>query len=83
MESRFREKLQEQDLSMQKYKAFSTKQPESTIRITDCIALRVIKSGNNTGTIKKMLHVPTLKLFSVKEEPLNTKEQRLNIKSWL
>jgi hypothetical protein len=27
MESRFREKLQEQDLSMQKYKAFSTKQP--------------------------------------------------------
>lgn len=58
---------------MNKYKAFSTKQVSSLIKITDCITLEVIKRGHNTGTIKKMLHVPTLKLICVREEPLNSK----------
>jgi len=37
-----------------------------TIRISECITLDVIKRGHNTGTIKKMLHVPTLQLFCVR-----------------
>jgi hypothetical protein len=30
-----------------------------------------------------MLHVPSLKLLCVREEPLSTKEQRMGIKKWL
>jgi hypothetical protein len=75
--------MQEKDLSMNKYKAFSIKQVASSIKITDCITLEVIKRGHNTGTIKKMLHVPTLKLVCVREEPLNSKETRHAIKEWL
>lgn len=37
------------------------------IRINECITLDVIKRGHVTGTIKKMLHVPTLKLVCVRE----------------
>jgi hypothetical protein len=37
------------------------------IRINECITLDIIKRGHVTGTIKKMLHVPTLKLVCVRE----------------
>lgn len=67
IKSKFSEQIQQKDLSLNKYKTFSTKQPSSLIKITDCITLQVIKRGHNTGTIKKMLHVPTLKLFCVRQ----------------
>ena len=50
------------------------------MRVNDCITLEVIKRGHNTGTIKKMLHVPALQLVTVREEPLNNKESRHAIK---
>lgn len=74
--------MQEGDRSSHKLKTFSTKQ-QNALRITDCITLEVIKHRHNTGTVKKMLHVPTLKLICAREEPLSTKDQRVNIKSWL
>jgi len=37
------------------------------IRINECITLDVIKRGHVTGTIKKMLHVPSLTLVCVRE----------------
>lgn len=53
------------------------------VRISECITLDVIKRGHNTGTIKKMLHVPTLQLVCVREEPTNTRESRNSIKEWV
>jgi hypothetical protein len=54
------EKLQERDRSSKKYKTLSTKVTSSQFKISDCITLEVIKRGHNTGTLKKMLHVPSL-----------------------
>jgi hypothetical protein len=75
--------LQERDRSSKKYKTLSTKTASSVFRISDCITLEVIKRGHNTGTLKKMLHVPSFQLVCVREEPLNTKESRNSIKEWV
>lgn len=72
--------MQERDKSSKKYKTLSTKANSFALRISDCITLEVIKRGHNTGTLKKMLHVPSLTLVCVREEPLNTKESRNSIK---
>ena len=37
-------------------------------------------SQTSGGTVKKMLHVPTLSLYVSKEEPVTTKEMRRNFK---
>ena len=42
-------------------------------RGSECITLEVVKRGHNTGTIKKMLHVPSLTLVCVREEPITWK----------
>lgn len=51
-------------------------------RGSECITLEVVKRGHNTGTIKKMLHVPTLTLVCVREEPITWKESRNFIRDW-
>jgi hypothetical protein len=73
--------MQEGDRSIHKLKTLSTKQP--SLRITDCITLEVIKHRHLTGTVKKMLHAPSLRLLSAREEPLSTKDQRVTLKAWL
>jgi hypothetical protein len=45
------------------------------------ITLSVYKS--TTGTIKKMLHGPSLKIYAVKEVPIQTRETRQILKEWL
>jgi hypothetical protein len=47
------------------------------------ITLSVLKGSRDTGTVKKVLHAPTLKLFVVKEEPISNKEVRKNLKDWI
>jgi hypothetical protein len=42
----------------------------------------MITIGNVRG-LKKMLHVPTLKLFALNEIPLNNKDNRKNLKVFL
>ena len=37
------------------------------------ITLLYMKSNKTSGAIKKMLHIPTLSLFVVKEEPISSK----------
>jgi len=58
--------MQEKDMTINKYKALSTRKVNSSIKISDCITLEILKRGHHTGTIKKMLHVPTLKLFCIR-----------------
>ena len=38
------------------------------------INLGIIKYARNTGLIKKMLHLSSLKMYSVKEEPIINKD---------
>jgi hypothetical protein len=42
------------------------------------ITLSLIKGCRDcgSGAVKKMLHVPTLKIYAVKEQPLTNKEIR-------
>ena len=59
---------------VRKSKPLSLKKPNAPFfKISECITLDVVKRGHNTGTIKKMLHVPTLKLMCVREEPTSTR----------
>ena len=74
LQNKYSEGLQlgERERSLNKYKSLSSRF-QYEMRVNDCITLEVIKRGHNTGTIKKMLHVPTLKLVTVREEPINNK----------
>ena len=47
------------------------------------ITLAVMKTSRETGTVKKMLHAPTLNIFSIKEEPIPNKEIRHSLKEWI
>lgn len=67
IKNKFSEQLQQRDISLNKYKTLSTKVSGSLVKIQDCITLEVIKRGHNTGTLKKMLHVPSLQLLCVRE----------------
>ena len=49
----------------------------------EMITLGLMKGSRDTGAVKKMLHAPTLKVFSVKEEPISNKEVRKNLKEWI
>lgn len=84
IKNKFSEGLQlgDRERSLNKYKSLSTR-VQYEMRVNDCITLEVIKRGHNTGTIKKMLHVPTLQLVTVREEPINNKESRNAIKEWV
>lgn len=37
----------------------------SRLKLEEMITLGIIKGSKNTGTVKKMLHAPTLKVFVV------------------
>ena len=45
------------------------------------ITLAVFKS--TSGTVKKMLHAPTLKIFCIKEVPIANRESRQMLKDWI
>jgi serine/threonine protein kinase len=64
---------------------FSLKLGSNTIseplRLDQMVTLAVFKS--TSGTIKKMLHGPSLKIYCVKEVPLANRETRQILKEWL
>jgi len=39
--------------------------------------------NSQSGTIKKMLHGPSLKIYCIKEVPLSNRESRRIIKEWI
>jgi hypothetical protein len=38
-------------------------------KVSEMVTLGVIKPGNETGAVKKMIHAPTLKLYAIKVIP--------------
>lgn len=49
----------------------------------EMITTGTIRSYADQSPVKKMLHAPTLKMYIVKEEPLQNKEIRKNLKEWI
>ena len=45
------------------------------------ITLAVFKS--TSGTVKKMLHAPSLKIYCVKEVPITNRDTRQMLKEWI
>jgi serine/threonine protein kinase len=45
------------------------------------ITLAVFKS--TSGTVKKMLHAPTLRIFCIKEVPIASRDSRQVLKDWI
>jgi hypothetical protein len=45
------------------------------------ITLAVFKS--TSGTVKKMLHAPTLRILCIKEVPISNREMRQMLKDWI
>lgn len=51
------------------------------IRLDQMVTLSIFKS--TSGTIKKMLHGPSLKIYCVKEVPISNREIRKVLKGWV
>lgn len=61
--------------------SLKTQTMQQPMRIDQMITLSVYNS--TSGTIKKMLHGPTLKIYCVKEVPLSNRESRRILKDWI
>ncbi len=57
--------------------------PFSQVRLEEMITLSILKGTRNSGSVKKMLHAPSLKLYAVKEIPLTNREVRIVLKEWI
>ena len=57
--------------------------PFSQVRLEEMITLSILKGTRNSGSVKKMLHAPSLKLYAVKEVPLTNREVRIVLKEWI
>jgi len=53
------------------------------VKLEEMITLSILKGTGNTGSVKKMLHVPTLKLYTIKEIPLINREVHGVLKDWI
>lgn len=55
----------------------------SAIKLEEMLTLSLLKNSRYSGAVKKMLHVPTLKLYAIKEEPVSTREIRQTLREWI
>ena len=62
-------------------KAVKPAQAKVDLRLDSMITLGVFKS--TSGTIKKMLHAPSLKIYSVKEVPIANVQIRQMLIDWI
>ena len=53
------------------------------VRLEELVTLTVIKGSSTSGPIKKMLHVPTLTIMTLKEIPIQSREIRGVLKEWI
>ncbi len=61
MANKFSEEIKEmQDMSVDRLRN------RGGPKISECVTLEILKRSHNTGTVKKMLHVPTLTLVCIR-----------------
>ena len=56
-------------------------QNQENIKLDQMITLAVFKS--TSGTVKKMLHAPSLRIFCIKEVPISSRDMRQMVKEWI
>ena len=59
----------------------AAKPSKADLRLDQMITLGVFKSSS--GSIKKMLHAPTLKIYAVKEVPISNVQIRQMLNNWI
>ena len=55
----------------------------SKLKLEEMITLSIKKTGRYENSVKKMLHVPSLLLYAIKEIPIKNPEIRKNLKDWI
>lgn len=55
----------------------------SMLKLEEMITLGIMKGSRENSVVKKVLHAPTLQLYTVKEEPIHNKDVRKNLKEWI
>ena len=55
----------------------------SKLRLEELITISIKRSGKGMSTFKKMLHVPGIQLYGLKEVPIKSPETRKNLKEWI
>lgn len=63
------------------FDSHSLKQHQEPLKLEQLVTLAIFKS--TSGTIKKMLHGPTLRIYCVKEVPLANRNMREILKEWI
>ena len=57
--------------------------PETQVTLQEMITLSVRSSSNRRCTIKKVLHAPTLKVYTIKQLPISTRDERKSFLDWI
>ena len=55
-----------QDMSIERVRALKTHMSLPSFKLEEFVTVEIIKRSQNTGAVKKMLHVPTMKLYIIK-----------------
>ncbi|CAG9334652.1 unnamed protein product [Blepharisma stoltei] len=53
------------------------------IQLEDMITLSKLNSSSLKGTARKVLHAPTLKLYTITQIPINSREEGAELKDWV
>lgn len=61
--------------------SLKTLQNSENIKLEQMITLAIFKS--TSGTVKKMLHAPSLRIYCIKEVPIQSRDMRQMIKEWI
>ncbi|CAG9316584.1 unnamed protein product [Blepharisma stoltei] len=71
------------ELFLKKSSKRKTILPHCQVQLEEMITLSHYPSQSLKGSIKKVLHAPTLALFTVKQMPISTVEERTKLKDWI
>lgn len=55
----------------------------SKLRLEELITISINRSNKGISNFKKMLHVPGIQLYGLKEVPIKSPEMRKNLKEWI
>lgn len=55
----------------------------SKLRLEELITISIKRSNKGMSNFKKMLHVPGIQLYGLKEVPIKSPEMRKNLKEWI
>lgn len=70
-------------LQLDKARGKSMLMQQSEVRLQELVTLSIIKGSSYSGTVKKMLHVPSMTIMTLKEVPIQSREVRAVLKEMI